>query len=395
MLRCLAISWLLASTALAGGAPLIELTSSGKPIQGRQLASNKTVCWLTDIDGRLLEVRLSTVTDFRVVSPEFKPRALMDLRKALSAEFGAGYEVAVKGRYVVVGPRGKAEEFARLLDQTSREFLQYLKVRRFQITEPDLPLVAVVYATRAEFAAQCARDSVQPSPSLRGYYHRESNRVTLYDDPLASTLAASKGSEPADRLPTGADRKTPHQLDTVLDSADPSAMARDTAVHEAIHQLAFNAGLHSRVGENPHWVVEGLAMQFERGDERLIRTRTSSRVNLPRLAGFEAYRRERRQGGAVARMIAGDDFFKKSPLDAYSEAWLFMNYLMETRPQKLGWYLQTLAARNPLDRYPAEERLRDFESNFGEDLAWLEVEFLRYAEKLTAEAIEPAATKKR
>ena len=96
----------------------------------------------------------------------------------------------------------------------------------------------------------------------------------------------------------------------------------------------------------------------------------------------------------LAEVIAGDEIFKK-PLDAYGESWLLVNYLIETRAQKFGWYLQTLAARNPLDPYPPEERLRDFQTTFGEDLAWLEVEYLRYAEKVAVEALESSDPKKR
>jgi hypothetical protein len=118
-------------------------------------------------------------------------------------------------------------------------------------------------------------------------------------------------------------------------------------------------------------------------------------VNVPRLESFAKYRKEGRQAGALAQLIAGDEGFKSRPLDNYGEAWLLTDYLIETRSQKFGWYLQTLAARNPLEPYPAEERLRDFQANFGDDLAWLEVEYLRYAEKVAAEALESADPKKR
>ncbi len=397
MLRFLAFSLVLGAAPIAVGAPLIELTSSGTAIQGRQLAYDKTVCWMTDIDGRLIQIPLSTVTEFRKIDPEFKARPLMDVRKALAAEFGSGFEIASRGRYVVAGPRGKADKFAVLFDQTSREFLQYLRVRKFQVADPDLPLVAVVFPTRGQFVAQCAKDDVTAGPALRGYYDQESNRVTLYDDPLEGSLAASTSGGPSApaKGPLRSSTTPKQHVDANSGPMESSEMARDTAVHEAIHQLAFNTGLHSRIGGNPLWVVEGLAMQFERGQGGYVKTRTSERVNTPRLANFDVYRRERRKAGALAQMIASDDVFKNKPLDAYGEAWLLTNYLIETRSQKMGWYLQTLAARNPLESYPPEERLRDFQANFGEDLTWLEIEFLRYAEKVAAEALPDSDSKKR
>src|SRR5262245_20690259 len=40
--------------------------------------------------------------------------------------------------------------------------------------------------------------------------------------------------------------------------ASTEAGLKDTMIHEATHQVAFNTGLHSRLGCNPKWVVEGL-----------------------------------------------------------------------------------------------------------------------------------------
>jgi hypothetical protein len=396
MLRFIAFYFaFVASSAL--GAPLIELTTGGRPVQGRQLASNKKVCFLVDIDGRLIQVPLDSVTDFRVVEPEFKPRPVMEVKTALAAELGSSFEVAIRGMYVVAAPSGKADRFASLFDQTAREFLQYLRIRKFQVTDPDVPLIAVVYPTREQFVAQCAKDGVNAGRTIRGYYDQRSNRVSLYDDPLEAALAAAAAKvEPRQGASNSRETKgVSRQVEANSKETDSTAMSRETAIHEAIHQLAFNSGLHSRLGHNPIWVVEGLAMQFERGQDGYVKTKTSPRVSVPRLEAFQAYRKQGRQSGALAEMIAGDEGFKSRPLDNYGEAWLLTNYLIETRAQKFGRYLQTLAARNPLDPYPADERLRDFQASFGDDLAWLEVEYLRYAEKLAVEALAGSGPSKR
>jgi len=396
MLRYFAFCLVLASST-AVAAPLIELTTAGKAVQGRQLASNKTECWLVDIDGRLIQVRLETVTAFRQVAPEFKARPVQEVKKNLAAELGSGFEVAIRGGYVVAAPRGKSDQFATLFDQTSREFLQYLRVRKFTVVDPDVPLVAIVFPTRSQFLAQCAKDEVNVGAALRGYYHPRSNRVMLYDDPAETpTAEAPPGAAGGKR--TGGSRvssSTPSSHEANSGPIDSSAPARDTAIHEAIHQLAFNSGLHSRIGNNPLWVVEGIAMQFERGQDGFLKTRTSSRVNGPRIASWSSFQKDRRAEKSLPQMISSDDSFRKSPLDTYSEAWLLTNYLIETRAQKFSWYLQTLATRNPLDPYPAEERLRDFQDNFKEDMAWMEIEYVRYGEKVAVEALTFPELKKR
>src|SRR5690606_26419230 len=79
------------------------------------------------------------------------------------------------------------------------------------------------------------------------------------------------------------------------------AGSRDTLIHEATHQLAFNLGLHSRLGETPRWVVEGLAMLFEEDSRRddTLGQSTAMRVNRSRYIWFMNYRRERREKGAL------------------------------------------------------------------------------------------------
>jgi hypothetical protein len=102
----------------------------------------------------------------------------------------------------------------------------YFAARGFAIREPEFPLVAVVFPDREKFAEYCRSEKVNPAAGLMGYYLQSSNRVALYD-------TASTGD---------------------LDG---------TIIHEAVHQVAFNLGLHRRIGDNPLWVVEGLATTFE------------------------------------------------------------------------------------------------------------------------------------
>ena len=45
-------------------------------------------------------------------------------------------------------------------------------------------------------------------------------------------------------------------------SADWTTNA-DTIIHEAAHQTAFNTGVHTRCGDSPRWLVEGLGTMFE------------------------------------------------------------------------------------------------------------------------------------
>jgi hypothetical protein len=157
---------------------------------------------------------------------------------------------------------------------------------------------------------------------------------------------------------------------------------RDTLVHEATHQLAFNMGLHPRIGENPRWVVEGLAMIFEREmTPQAPRTQAAeSRLNEERFEWFTHQARNRYT--KLPEFVAGDRPFAVATLDAYSQAWALTYYLAEKRPADFADYLQLIRGREPLTPYSAEQRLADFRKSFGDDVAWVEVQWLRFMDGL-------------
>jgi hypothetical protein len=162
--------------------------------------------------------------------------------------------------------------------------------------------------------------------------------------------------------------------------ASVNAETKDTIIHEATHQLAFNMGLHSRVGETSLWVVEGLATVFEapgiRNSSANLGAKT--RINHDRYVWFGNFQKERRKPKSLEAFIASDDFFKSNPLDAYSQAWALTFFLVETRSRQYARYLQITSARNPFAEYPPEAREADFKQAFGSNLVLLEAEFLRF-----------------
>ena len=81
---------------------------------------------------------------------------------------------------------------------------------------------------------------------------------------------------------------------------------------------------------------------------------------------------------SLESFLASDDAFKTDVLDAYSEAWAFSFFLIETRPRPYAEYLRTMAARDPLLVYSAEQRVADFKQTVSKELPLLESEFLRF-----------------
>ena len=155
---------------------------------------------------------------------------------------------------------------------------------------------------------------------------------------------------------------------------------KDTMIHEATHQVAFNTGLHSRIGACPKWIVEGLATVFEAPGIRNsgAGTAVKNRINHERFIWFGNYNKTRRKAKSLEAFLSSDDLFRSTVLDAYSEAWAFSFFLIETRPRPYADYLRAVASRDPLSAYPAADRLADFKKTVTNDLPLLEADFLRF-----------------
>ena len=376
-----------AGSLQAAAAPLIEVEVGSEKLQGRVAAQSDSFFWLMEQDGRLHGVKNDTVKKFRQVSPQFSSWPATVLRDQLRRELGKSFDVVGTRHYTVcaVGDR-TARAYAETLEELFRSFQMYFSVRGFRINEPEFPLVAIVFPDYQSFARYAQAEKVSVSKLLKGYYQTTSNRIALYEE--ASAAAALQPAPGMLRdLPEswgpGGNEQLPFRLHSEFDGQAWGAIEatlKDTMIHEATHQAAFNTGLHSRIGETPKWVVEGLATVFEapgiRGASASAGVKT--RINRDRFIWFGNYSKSRRKSKTLESLLASDDFFKSDILDAYSEAWALTFFLIETRPRAYADYLRVMTARNPLLVYPSHERVADFKRTVSKELPLLEAEFLRF-----------------
>ncbi|MBW3539064.1 MAG: DUF1570 domain-containing protein [Planctomycetes bacterium] len=385
--------------AAAATPALMELTVDGQPALGRLAALGKERGWLLERDGRLREIDLGRVSSVRRAENEFRPCTVAELRDALRRELGREMEVSGTAQYIVCAPAGRSRHYAQVFDEVYRGFRTFFSVRGFQVPKPEFPLAAIVFPDPAAFAGYCRKDGVPPQRGLMGYYLRTSNRVALFEEPGAASADHRRlrvriarrdpwperqfgffDPQPSTLNPQPFATLNP-QPSATLNQSSISAGLRDTMIHEATHQVAFNVGLHSRIGENPTWVVEGLATVFEADgirDQSLARY-PERRVNIERLAWFAQFR-QRRPPKSLAAFVSDDRMFQRAALDAYSQAWALTFYLLETRPAAYARYLRHIAERDPLAEYNSDERLADFRAAFGSNIDLLEADFLRHME---------------
>ncbi len=294
-------------------------------------------------DGRLLQFGSGEIESVDPVSTVFAPHSMLAVQEHLRKIFGNRYEVSRTARYVVVHPRGKRREWAEPFDALYNRFTHYFNVRGYSLKPPEFPLVVVVLGTREEFSLIARRDGVANPDSWAGYYSPESNWIVTRDEGNVSANDA-------------------------------------TLVHEALHQFAFNCGVHQRWAATPKWCAEGLAAMFEsRGVNNSGRyTSSRDRVN----SYYSNVLKERvppdRAGSLLETTVAADDLFDRDAELAYALSWGLVWYLAETRPADFNRYLQKVAVRPRLRAYSRGDRLADFHEAFGIEFTMLGSHFATY-----------------
>jgi hypothetical protein len=352
----------------------IEVQVDAKTWQGQVLAHNAQDFWFLGRDGKIHRFPVPSVKKFRSLAPTFRGLSAKDLRSQLRVEFGREYEIVGTGHYLVVAPKGRGKKFAPVFEDVYRTLYGYLSVCGFRLQKPKYPLVAIVFPNQAKFIEYARRDNVRNSTGLQGYYHPRTNRVAMFD---------LTGKSPGSRTSNLQKYRTSNTVSARVNKRANSVMI-DIIIHETTHQVAFNVGLHSRIGKTPKWIAEGLATTFEVPAirERKGRRGSISRANRSRLLRFQNYVKHRHQNNSLETFIASDALFQTNALDAYSQGWALTFFLLETRSRKYANYLKVVAAREPLKQYTSKQRVADFKKAFGNNLPRLEIDMLRFISRL-------------
>ncbi|QDU27695.1 hypothetical protein ETAA8_27840 [Anatilimnocola aggregata] len=327
--------------------PMFRLTLAGQVHEGTPLRFNQQQVLMLTRSGKLLDFAPEQATDYAPASGPFRSYTAAEMRGQLLREFGQGFEVSGGGRFLVVHPAGQRDAWAPRFEQLHRSFAHYFAARGMKPQETRFPLVAIVFPKQADFARYATAEGNHASSSMLGYYSPATNRIVMYDTTAGRTIDWTINAE--------------------------------TIIHEALHQAAFNGGLHNRFGQTPRWVAEGLGTLFEaRGVWNSQQyTTAADRVNRSQLESFRRYL-PRRNKNAIADLVSSDRAFEQDVQGAYAEAWALTFYLSETEPKKYFQYLQTTAAIKSFVPYRSPERLRDFTATFGSNLDLLNARMLRY-----------------
>ncbi|HTU25144.1 MAG TPA: DUF1570 domain-containing protein [Pirellulales bacterium] len=327
---------------------MVEANVRGRHVEGLPLRVTKSEVDLLARDGYLWEFRRDEATDVRRTTQSFHSYSFPELRAALEREFAGRLELTTTAHYMVAHPRG-ASKWPERFEELYRAFIHYFTVRGLKLSQPEFPLVALVWPSQVDFLRYAQSQGQGVGPGVLGFYSPVTNRIMLYD-------SSGNGSDAA------------WQQDAA------------TIIHEATHQTAFNTGVHNRFSPPPRWLAEGLGMLFEaRGTyDSLHWSNQQDRVNRGRLTQFRQYATGGRRPGAYLEIVESDRLFETNPGAAYAEAWALTFFLSETRPRQYNAFLALTAARKDFEPYTAAQRRADFTTTFGIEPRMLESEYLRF-----------------
>jgi hypothetical protein len=306
----------------------------------------------------------------------FEPFTRDEMVKRMFAVLPKNFEVLPTNQYkhyliFYETSRPYAQWCGSLFERLYMAFTNYWSHKGFELTEPEFPLVAVIFADKQAYLKFSRADLGTAGESIVGYFHLATNRMTMYD----LTGAASAGRQSV-MVSNAA------QINQIL--AQPEALQTvSTIIHEATHQIAFNCGLHTRLSDCPVWFSEGIAVFFETPDLRSANGRNGiGAVNQPRLDLFQKYLTYRPSDSLIT-LLATDKRLHdaKQSLTAYAEAWALTYFLIKKHPKEYVAYLQMLSKKKPLMRDTPETRLNEFQQAFG-DINKLDTEFFRFMSRV-------------
>jgi hypothetical protein len=349
----------------------IVFADSDRPsLRGEVLTENPRYGMLVqNPDGELIAIGPNTpIAKIQAIEEPMRPTPASEIAAKTLALLPAGAKSLSTEHFVVC--YDTSETYARwnanLYEKMFKGMLRFWKEKGLDLEPPRFPLVALIFRDKADYVEYSKRD-FQGGENTFGYYTQTTNRLATFD------LTGIEGV-----LPPGAKIQREDLLAEIFSRPEAERQIA-TILHEACHQIAFNTGLQTRLGDYPLWLSEGIATFFESAD-----TRSSSgwagagRINAYNLQQVRLYFRNR-PPDSLASLLTQDERFRKGDTSAaaYGECWGLTFYLIKKKPKEFVAYLKKLRERPPGNPSDSKERLDDFLASFGQDLEKLDKDFAR------------------
>ncbi len=369
----------------------------------------------TALDGDVRGTMENTATKTWPCDPGFSPdEPTVATRREIA---GTGFRTQWTGHFLICYDTSDdvLQPLIARLEGTFDSILQYCKRIGLEITLPAQPLNVLLFDKPEDFNRFCRARRMEVA-GVAGIYDPNSNlavfanalnrtdvrKITARIGELQGTLRELREDPPQSVTVEQRRKALTRKLnllrvrrEVLVDKAN-----RLVLQHEIAHQVLFNIGIHARGADNPVWLLEGLACQFEMVRCILIHHPPGSvhqgqvnqdaayqpvRINHERLGDLrEALgltpdtRRvtDRQYSEAVAAgrlaplvsLVTEPKALSATSANGafrYAQAWALVYYLQQHHSEAFTAYLRGLAKRIPhVVASPKQERER-FESLFG------------------------------
>ena len=136
----------------------------------------------------------------------FEPFTREEMAKRLLATLPENFEVLpvnLYKHYLIFydTSRAYAQWCGLLFERLYMAFTNYWTHKGFELSEPEFPLVAIVFADKQAYLKYSRPDLGEAGESIVGYFNLETNRMTMYD-----LTGAASGGRPSASVSTGADQ---------------------------------------------------------------------------------------------------------------------------------------------------------------------------------------------
>lgn len=321
---------------------LVAVTLTADADDGPGTLSGRILLTAQD-GGILLEERNGTLhnlsphefSELQKQSEPFRPFDGDELAADLVDHLGSGFGIQQTEHFVIATDASEvwAEHCAELLEKVYDRYFEFCEDVEITVTPPNRPLAVILFRRQEQLQAHARQQHPETTfENVPGYYSSKANQIYATD--------VSGGSARSSRGLLRILRKHPRHTETI--------------VHETVHLLGYNTGLHTRQADNPLWFTEGLAAWFEpvSGRGRLLWT-GPGRPNAVYLRHLKAQRLKNRLPLRPQQLIEGNQLFLKQETitDAYACSWALIYTLLRRDQDAFARLASVLQQRQPLREY--------------------------------------------
>jgi len=276
----------------------------------------------------------------------------------LLAVAGDGFRIHRTDHFFVVSDSDddSVQALSYRLESTYQAVERFCEAMKLPIRPPPGRLPVIHFNRYSQFQRYSRAIGFEDA-SAPGFYHLQNNTIAfcnLPDFPPLQEISRRIEQAEAQRDPSVA----PEQIGEWRSQRDALVETFNRLViqHEAAHQILFNVGVLSRDADNPDWLVEGLACQFE--------VSAPQALNQMRLADFrealgvavnavDIDETTLRYAFTTGRFLSLADLFTDRMFNApdehtrkfrYAQAWGLVYYLHSDHGNALAAYLRRITA---------------------------------------------------